>query len=75
MITVRDLARKLAAYPDQNTEVMIQFDGDVAFPFLDGQDHTAMGFESGPSSKITKYKFLVLRADQKGTRLMLKGSG
>ncbi len=70
MITVRDLAKKLAKYPDQDTEVMLEYDGGIAFPFLDGQDNTALGLDN-----MTKHKFLVFRPDLKGKRLHLKGNG
>lgn len=72
MITVRELATKLAAYANSSqgngkVEVMLAFDGDMAFPFLEGQDNMAMG-----ASGITE-RFLVLMPDLKGKRLMLKG--
>lgn len=72
MITVRDLITKLVAYANSaphnaDTEVMLQFDGDVAFPFLRGDDNNA----SGDGGLL--YRFLVLVPDQKGKRLMLKG--
>jgi hypothetical protein len=73
MITVRDLAEKLIAYcstaPGNGyTEVMIAFDGDIAFPFLCGNDNQAM--EASGSIE----KFLVLMPDLKsGKKLKLKG--
>ena len=68
MITVRDLAAKLTAYAVKypNTEVLLQFDGDVAFEFGGGDDHTAMGLDGAKA-------FLVLKPDTKGTKLVLKG--
>lgn len=72
MITVRELALKLMIYAKNNpdTEILLEFDGGVAFPFLDGQDNTAMGFDN-----LTEHKFLVFRPDVKGKRLVLKGNG
>lgn len=71
MITVKELAKKLAiyakTYPD--TEVLLEFDGGIAFPFERGEDNEAMGFDG-----MTKHKFLVFRPDVKGKRLVLKGS-
>lgn len=72
MITVRDLARKLRDYvnmgPEHGSrEVMLAFDGDVAFPFLEGNDHVAMSPAGGVE------KFLVLVPDQRGKKLALKG--
>ena len=71
MITVKDLAKKLTDYARTNpdTEILLEYDGGVAFPFSHGEDNTAMGFDS-----MTEHKFLVLRCDQRGKRLVLKGS-
>ena len=71
MITVKDLAKKLTAYAAKspeaaNTEVMMAFDHDVAFPFLRGDDHHAMGLGG-------LKRFLVLIPHLKGDRLVLKG--
>ena len=71
MITVKDLAKKLTAYAAKspeaaNTEVMLAFDHDIAFPFLRGDDNHAMGFGG-------LKRFLVLIPDTKGDKLMLKG--
>lgn len=71
MITVKDLAKKLTAYAQSNpdTEVLLEFDGGVAFPFERGEDNTALGFDG-----LTEYKFLVFRPDLRGKKLVLKGS-
>ena len=70
MITVTDLARRLLAYARQpgndKVEVMLQFDGDVAFPFDRGDDHQAMGINGVE-------RFLVFCPDEKGKKLILKG--
>lgn len=73
MITARDLAEKLVAYcsaapGNGNVEIMLAYDGDMAFPFLRGDDNQAMGM--GGSIE----RFLVLMPDMRGKKLKLKGS-
>lgn len=62
-----ELAKHLNAYISQpenaDVEVMIQFDGDVAFPILRGDNHDAMG--------ASLERFLVLIPDFHGARLRL----
>lgn len=75
MITVKDLAKKLTAYAriSPDTEIMLAFDGDVAFSFERGDDHSAFG-AGGLNGEGQTYKFLVLHPDIKGKKLVLKGS-
>lgn len=71
MITVAELARKLAVYAatSPDVEVMIQYDGDIALEFSHGTDEVVMS----PQGAILK--FLVLRPQQKGSKkLKLKGN-
>lgn len=69
MITVRDLARKLTKYAEipgnADVEVMLCYDGDVAFPFKRGDDNSAFG-----DNRIER--FLVLMPDLRGKRLVLE---
>lgn len=69
-ITVRELADKLAIYCGTSplagsTEIMLAYDGDVAFAFGCGVDNQAMGI-SGVE------RFLVLIPDLRSKKLMLK---
>lgn len=74
MITVRDLAEKLVAYCGSGAdhgkhEIMLQFDGDVAYPFERGETNQAIG------GLGTVEKFLVLVPDTGGKKLVLRGMG
>ncbi|MGB9154355.1 MAG: hypothetical protein WCD70_14850 [Alphaproteobacteria bacterium] len=66
-VTVKDLAAKLTAYALQypKTEVMLAYDGDVAFEFGRGDDHTAAGLGGVET-------FLVLVPNTSGKKLLLK---
>lgn len=66
MITVRDLAKKLTEYARDNPsdEVMLEYDGDVAFPFLNGTTNQALGPHG-------VRRFLVFMADHRGDKLVL----
>lgn len=71
MITVKDLAKKLRDYAAQSpehaaTEIMLMFDGNVAFPFSMANATTAM--DMGTNVK----RFLVFMPDFKGDKLELK---
>ncbi len=66
-ITVRDLAVKLTAYAMRypKTEVLLAYDGDVAFEFGRGDDHTAAGLNGVEM-------FLVLIPNTGGKKLYLE---
>ena len=75
MITAKDLAKKLTAYAKENpdTLVFLEYDGGVAFPFGGGDNNEAFG-PGGLSGEGVMHKFLVLKPDLSGDRLVLKGS-
>lgn len=72
MITVSDLARKLMAYSREmpgngSKQIMLAFDGGVAYPFLQALDQRAYG-PGGIEN------FLVLHPDLHSRKLVLKGN-
>lgn len=74
MITVWELVHKLNAYMAQHPdnckqEIMLAYDGDVAFEFGRGDTHEVMDGAAGQLHKV-----LVLIPDCKGKRLKMKPS-
>lgn len=70
-ITCKELAKKLRDYAAQSpenaaTEIMLMFDGNLAFPFAAANSTTAM--DMGTNVK----RFLVFMPDFKGDKLELK---
>lgn len=73
MITVKALYKKLRTYSqtpgNEDVEILLQYDGDIALEFSHGTDETVLS----PAGGVVR--FLVLRPEQKSKkRLKLKGS-
>lgn len=72
-ITAKELAKKLTKYSaihgNEDIEVLLQYDGDIALEFSHGTDEVVMSPQGGI------VRFLVLRVQEKGSKkLRLKGT-